>query len=195
MGDPKKQRKKYQTPMHPWQKERIEEEKVMKKEYGLKNKAEIWRIGSKVKHYAQQAKALIAETGEKAESDRNALVEKLVRLGLLHPGATLDDILTLKTSNLMERRLQTLVFRKGLARSVKQARQFITHNHITVAGKKVTVPSYIVKVDEEGSIQYAENSPLTDEEHPERAVQEKAKSEQPAAPKKKKVQRKGKDQK
>ena len=41
MGSPKKQRKKYSKPSHPWQKARIEEEKALKKEYSFKNKKEL----------------------------------------------------------------------------------------------------------------------------------------------------------
>ena len=44
MGDPRKTRKKYDTPQHPWQKERMDQESVFLKEYGLKNKKEIWKM-------------------------------------------------------------------------------------------------------------------------------------------------------
>lgn len=192
MGDPRKHRRKYSKPRHPWEKERIEAEIELKKEYGLKNKKEIWRLESKLKHFASQAKSLIAAHGEKAENDKKALVQKLIKLGLLNPDATLDDILTLKMSDLLERRLQTQLLRRGMAKSVKQARQFIVHGHITVSGKKITVPSYLVSIDEESSIKFADNSPLKDENHPERFKPEpekdapkKTKEEKPKAEDKK----------
>ena len=40
MGDPRKLRKKYYPPSHPWQKIRIDEEKILMKDYGFKNKKE-----------------------------------------------------------------------------------------------------------------------------------------------------------
>ncbi len=46
---------------------------------------------------------------------------------------------------LLERRLDNVVFRLGIGASRTQARQLVNHAHITVNGKKVTVPSYIVK--------------------------------------------------
>lgn len=170
MGDPKKHRKKYSTPRHPWEKERIDAEIELKREYGLKNKKEIWKVESKLKHFAAQAKSLIAATGEKAEDDKKILVGKLIKMGVLKSDGTLDDILTLKMSDLLERRLQTVLVRKGLSKSVKQARQFIVHGHVTVADRKVTVPSYFVGIDEEGSIAFADNSSLKSEDHPERGV-------------------------
>ena len=50
MGDPKKQRKKYETPLHPWQGERILAEKKIMEEYGLKNKKEIWKMNSMLRN-------------------------------------------------------------------------------------------------------------------------------------------------
>jgi small subunit ribosomal protein S4 len=56
-----------------------------------------------------------------------------------------------------------------LSRSPKQARQFVTHGHIMVAGKKVTIPGYQVSRAEESQISYAAHSPMANEVHPERA--------------------------
>lgn len=168
MGDPKKVRKKYSTPIHPWQKLRIEDEKQLIEEYGLKNKKEIWKITSKVKGFSRQAKSLIARTTPQGEKERTQLIQRLNRLGLLSGEANLDDVLGLEVKDLMERRLQTMVYRKGLAKSPKQARQFIVHQHIMVDGKKITMPNYLVKMGEEHTISFAPNSQLTDPEHPER---------------------------
>jgi len=73
----------------------------------------------------------------------------------------------------MARRLQTVLFKKGMARSVKQARQFIVHEHVLIGDKKITSPAYLVKVSEEASISFAVSSPLISEDHPERASVEK----------------------
>jgi len=174
MGDIKKRRKKYSTPMHPWQKTRIDEEIVLKKEYGLTNKKEIWKVSSKLKVFKERAKYLVAKDTPQIDLETTQLLTKLKNLNLLQEGASLADILDLNIKDVMERRLQTLVFRKGLARSIKQARQFITHNHITVSGTKMTVPSYLVSIEEENQLAFSPSSSLNDEEHPERAVEKKA---------------------
>lgn len=152
MGDPIKHRKKYRTPIHPWQKARIEEERLLIKEYGLKNKKEIWKMVSIQKKFARQAKSLIASTTEQGQKEKQQLMQRLSSMNILPKNADLDDVLGLSTRDIMERRLQTLVYRKGFAKTVKQARQFIVHGHIQVGGKKVTSPSYMVRADEEDSI-------------------------------------------
>ena len=160
MGDPKKIRKQYSTPIHPWQKARIDEEKILIKEYGLSKKKEIWIQASKVRGFARQAKSLIANTTPQGEKERNQLISKLISLNILQPEADLDDVLELGTKNLMERRLQTLVFKRGLAKSIKQARQLIVHGHIMIGGSKITVPSYMVKKEEEGLISFVPTSTM-----------------------------------
>jgi len=77
----------------------------------------------------------------------------------------------------MDRRLQTQVFSKGFARSTKQARQFITHGHVMIGEKKITIPSYLVKQDEENLIRFDERSSLTSPDHPERTIVKKEKPE------------------
>lgn len=168
MGDPKRQVNKFQRPSHPWQRARIEEEKKLKGEYGLKNKSEIWKVVSKLKYFNQQAKRLIVAQGAQAELEKQNLLKRLQRLGLLKDDARLESILGLTTRDLMERRLQSLLCRKGIARTMKQARQMITHNHVCVGEKKVTSPSYLVKIEEEASLQFSTGSTFTSVDHPER---------------------------
>jgi len=170
MGDPKKQRKKYSTPGHPWQSARIEEEKQLMAEYGFKNKTEIWRHVSFMRDAAAQAKKLVTLTTEQAEKEKELLLARLKRYGLLSPEATLDAILSISLRDILERRLQTLVYKQNLANSVKQARQFITHEHILVGDKVVTSPSYLVPLKEETQISFRQSSSLGDPEHPERAA-------------------------
>lgn len=173
MGDPNKQRKKYSTPSHPWQKERIDEEKLLTREYGLKNKKEIWRMSSLLRNFFLQAKKLTAVKTEQSKKETIQLLNRLKSLGLLSEAATLTDILELTLKDIMERRLQSLVFRKGLAKSMKQARQFITHAHIIVNGRKITSPGALVLKEHEGSISFANSSSFIDEMHPERQQKEK----------------------
>lgn len=170
MGDPRKRRKQYKTPGHPWQKARIDEEKVLTREYGFANKKEIWKVNTLLLSFKARAKKLLSATGDSANKDREELMGRLARLGILEESATVDDILGLSFRDIADRRLQSLVMRKGLARTVKQARQFIVHRHILVGDKKLSSPSYLVLKSEEESIAFVENSNLANEEHPERAV-------------------------
>lgn len=184
MGSPRRLRAKYSGPGHPWQKTRIELEKALKKEYGLKNKKEIWIHDSKLKTFAKQAKRLVAATGAQAEKEEKQLLGRLASLGLVQADATTENVLSLTIKDILERRLQTLVCRKGLARSMKQARQYIAHGHITISGNVIKSPSYIVKTAEEGTLAFVERSALAKPEHPERAITEK-KEEKPETEKKK----------
>ena len=94
------------------------------------------------------------------------LLSRLQRLGILSKKAVLDEVLDLSMQDILERRLQTLVFRKNLAKSIYQARQLITHGHITIEGKRVSAPSYLVLRDEEPKMNYAPTSLLSDPNHP-----------------------------
>lgn len=173
MGDPKRTRKKYSSPMHPWQKDRMEVEQKLLKEYGMKNKRELWKMNSVLRNFHTRAKELAAATGEQANKEKEQLFIKLQRYGLIGETPTLDDALGITLRDILERRLQTQVFRKQLARSMQQARQFIIHQHIVVGEKKMTVPSYLVSTAEESKIFFTEASTLSNPEHPERQVVQK----------------------
>ncbi|MBW3002083.1 30S ribosomal protein S4 [Candidatus Woesearchaeota archaeon] len=173
MGAPRKLRRKFSGPGHPWQKARIDEEKALKKEYGLKNKSEIWKHNSKLKNFAKQAKRLVALQGEQAEKEKKQLLERLQKLGLISAGADTEAVLSLTIKDILERRLQTIVYRKGLANSMRQARQYISHAHILVGGKQIKAPGYIVKTEEEPTITFVEASALSNPEHPERQIEKK----------------------
>lgn len=170
MGDPRKIKSKYNRPAKPWQKERIEEERILVREYGLKNKQEIYRAQSKLKTFANLAKTLIAARGTQAEKEKQQLLSRLAKLGLVKTGAQLDDVLGIQLRNILDRRLQTMVARKNLARSVNQARQFVVHEHISVGSRVISAPSYHVQVSEEGSLAIIPTSPYANTAHPERAL-------------------------
>ncbi len=176
MGDPKSSRKKYEKPSHPWQEERINEENDYIRHYALKNKKEFWKARSILKKIRGQARNLQARLryGEKqANEEMDALLEKLRDKGYLKgQDHTLNDVLNLSVENILNRRLQTIVYHKGLSHSPEQARQLIVHGHIAVNGRRVTVPSYTVDKEEESTIDFYENSPLSDELHPERPEEE-----------------------
>jgi small subunit ribosomal protein S4 len=170
MGDPKFNRKTYETPRHPWEGERIREERELMRRYGLKNKREVWKAKSILGKYRAQARVLQARLryGHKqSEIELKQMMDRLVRYGILDESNTnLDAVLSLTVEDILKRRLQTIVYLKGLARTPKQARQFIVHGHIAIGERRVTVPSYLVKVEEEPLIRYCEYSPLANEAHP-----------------------------
>jgi small subunit ribosomal protein S4 len=173
MGDPRKNRKKYTTPRHPWQKVRIDEERELLNDYGLKNKKDLWKSSSKLGQLKKQAKSLIGKRDVQAETEKKLFLEKLEKLKLLKDGSTVANVLDLSVKDILERRLQTILLRKGYAKTMKQARQFITHGHVIVENKKINAPSYLVSSLEETTIIFDERSALADPEHPERKVEEK----------------------
>jgi small subunit ribosomal protein S4 len=184
MGDPKFSRRSYDTPSHPWQGERIKAEVVLVNQFGLKNKTEVWKAQSILRNFRKQARELQAllRTGDaQAKRESDALLRKCGRMGVLPmEGSTLNDVLVLSEEDILGRRLQTIVFEKGMASTVKQARQMIVHGHVFMNGHRVTVPGYIVLRDEEPSIEYAPASPFTDEMHPMRISAEQAAANQAA---------------
>lgn len=169
MGDPKRIRKKYDAPSHPWIKSRIDDEKRLAKEFGTRSKKEIWKAETLLKRFKSQAKKLIALTGEQVELETQHLYRRVKELGLVKTDVTFDAILGLKTDAVLDRRLQTVLFKKGLARTLGQARQFIVHGHVFVDGKKITSPSFIVSVKQESTVEFAVSSALYNNDHPERA--------------------------
>ncbi len=166
MGDPKKQRKKYETPRNPWSKEQIEAETNLVGEYGLRNKRELWRYRTMLSKIRGIARSLLGKSEEERLQIEQNFLKKLSRLGILQERATIDDTLDLDIRDLLERRLQTVVYRSGLAKTAQQARQLITHGHVEVSGRTVSVPGYLVKRTDEANIKYAPNSVLIDESHP-----------------------------
>jgi small subunit ribosomal protein S4 len=174
MGYPGKNHKQYQTPKRPFEKTRIEEETRLVIEYGLRNKREVWKAQAYLRRYRKAARDLLSLMSAGAEvqvfeSKKAILIDHIQRMGLLGPDADIDDVLSLKVPAQLERRLQTLVYRQGLARSPKQARQLITHGHIAINGKRVSIPGYRVKRTEETQLSYYGKSPLTLSDHAERA--------------------------
>jgi small subunit ribosomal protein S4 len=112
------------------------------------------------------ARSLIGKTPEERGKMEEELLTSLKKLGVLNETAVLDDVLDLTIEDILERRLQTIVFRKGLTKTIHQARQLATHGHITIGKQRVTVPSYLVTRDEENQVTYSSQSPLANPSHP-----------------------------
>ncbi|MCY3411444.1 MAG: 30S ribosomal protein S4 [Candidatus Heimdallarchaeota archaeon] len=166
MGDPRKGRKQWHSPGHPYQKPRLETELVTVGRYGLRNKRELWKARTQLGKYRAQARALLALEAEERAEREQILLGKLTRLGIVTEGTPSDEILALEVEVILKRRLQTLVLEKGFAGTIHQARQLIAHRHIAINGRILTSPGYMVPVNEEDSISYSENSPFIAEDHP-----------------------------
>ena len=169
MGQVSKQTKKYSKPSHPWQKERIILEKQIKRDFGLKNKKELWKFKSLVKKDRDQAKNIVANRlSSQSQKEGEQLLNKLKKYSMIKKDAKIEDVLDLEIKDLLDKRLQTIVYKKGLARSIKQSRQFIIHGHIFIDNKKVSVPSFLVPEHLENKISFKPTSSLSKADHPER---------------------------
>ena len=182
MGDPKFPSKHYNTPSHPWQKVRIEEERTLIHQYGLKNKKEIWKANTKIRSMRRQARKLTATSGdEQAQKEKNLLLSKLNRLGMLDQESGLEDVLRMTPENILDRRLQTQVYLQGLASTAKQARQLIIHGHISVEGAVTRVPGMLVTKLQEKNITYSPSSALNSDLHPVRPGAQKTYDDEPSS--------------
>lgn len=185
MSSQKFPRKKYETPLHPWKESRIKSERELIKKYGLKNHKEVWKAKTYLGKHREQARELLAKIGTaspqvKKESDQ--LLLHLTRMGIVSMGASLDDVLALETESVLSRRLQTLVYLKGYSSTPYQARQLISHGHVAVGSRKVTIPSYMVAKEEESQIRYTMQSPLNEMSHPARPKGEMYKTTEMVVP-------------
>jgi len=179
MGDPKFARSKTQTPTHPWKQARIDEEHALKEKYGLKKVGgmkEIWREKSSLRRHRNQAMKLIGrvDTSEgHFARGKTDLVNSLCRQGLLVEGANIDDVLQINVEHMLSRRLQSVVYYRGLAPSMRAARNMIVHGHISIGEQKMTVPGYHIRKHEEENLNYSSNSVYNDPNHPFRLEMEK----------------------
>ncbi len=182
MGDPKRPGNKYEHPKRLWETERIKVESGLKREYGLKTMRELWVMNQQLKVARREARRLLSVGEDERARDLPKLMNKLDRLGILGKDSKLEHVLSLGVRDVLERRLQSRVYKKGLAKSMKQARQLITHGFISVKGRKLDSPSYLVPVSEDDSIDYYKKIDLEMPE-PEEPEEKKAASgeEKPVA--------------
>jgi small subunit ribosomal protein S4 len=185
MGDPKFLRRTYDTPKHPWEAGRMEEERKLLQKYGLKNKRELWKAQSILRGFRRQARELAARlrAGEvQARRETDGLLGRLTRLGVMPVGSpTIDDVLALGVEQLLQRRFEWIVFQKGLAPTPIGARQLIVHGHFSIGDHRVTRPGYLVPAAEEPQIAYSAKSGLNDEGHPIRVAIRERQNARPAA--------------
>jgi small subunit ribosomal protein S4 len=170
VGDPKRQRKSYATPRHPWRSDQLEVELRLLGEYGLRNKRELWRYKTMLSEVRGIARSLLGRSEAERARVQQEYLTKLSRIGVLSESASIDEVLDLDIRDLLERRLQTMVFKRGLAKTLFQARQLVSHGHISIAGKIVSIPGYMVSREEEQKIKYFAQSPIAKADHPMRKV-------------------------
>ena len=160
MGDPRKLRKKYNTPKVKFERQRIKEEFKLVGEYGLRNKTELWKHRAQVSHYRSLTRSFRKLSKEMFEQKFGEIRKVLTRMGLIKADSTPDEVLNLTTENILGRRLQTIVFKKGFAKTIYQARQLVVHSHIAIKDRIVDTPSHLCTVEDEQNINYAINSPF-----------------------------------
>ena len=166
MGDPKKQRKKFVTPRYRWRKDLLDTDLRTLGEFGLRNKREIWRHRTALSQFREKARSLLSKPPEDRKTSEGELLGRLGNLAIVPENATLDNVLDLTLENILGRRLQTQVFKLGLAISLNQSRQLINHGHISIGRKVVTSPSYLVSKEDEKAVAYSSLSRLRAPEHP-----------------------------
>lgn len=152
MGDPRKARKTYSRPRSPWRADQLAQELYLLGTFGLRNKRELWKAQTHLSSVRKQARTLLAATQQVRLREEKKLLTSLQRQGLVAEGAALDDILNLTVEDVLGRRLQTLVFKKGMAISPLHARQLVVHGHAVIGDRSITVPGYMVQLKEEGGI-------------------------------------------
>lgn len=174
----KKLQKQYETPNEGWSEERIQREDELIEEFGLKNKKEVYKAQSELRALRREARKLVAEEDE---TQRKALINKANSLGFVQDDAGLEDILTLNVTDILQRRLQSAVNRRGYADTAKEARQIVTHGHVYIDGERVNIPGYLLTKEEEKTIEVRMPEPEPEtEEVEEDSDEEEAESEDEA---------------
>jgi len=159
LGDPKKARKQYSRPRSPWRADQLAQELYLLGTYGLRNKRELWKAETQLSSVRKQARTLLAATRVVREREEKKLLDSLKKRGLIKEEATLDDILSLTVEDMLARRLQSMIFKKGMALSALHARQLIVHGHVAVGNRIITVPSYEVGGTDERMIMLIGGAP------------------------------------
>ena len=152
MGDPKTPRRVWKKPKRPLNYDLMMDELKILGTFGLKTKRELWKTQTELSRVRLQARSLLALRQEERERKEPILIQSLSKIGLVDQNSTLDDVLNLQVNDLLSRRLQTITQKKLFFKTPYQARQAIVHGHIMIGDSVVTIPSYVVKTEEETKI-------------------------------------------
>ena len=152
MGDPRKSKKNYNRSRSIWTSDQISSELYVVGSYGLRNKRELWKAQTEIARIRNQARALLSLSIDVRHEKETQLLNYLSRLGLVSSSASLDDVLNLKIEDILERRLQTIIMKKSNLKSPYQARQLVVHGHVSLGNRKINLPGYLVKKEEETQI-------------------------------------------
>ncbi|MBU0953093.1 MAG: 30S ribosomal protein S4 [Nanoarchaeota archaeon] len=153
-------KRQYKRPRRPWNTTQITEERKLLNTYGLRRKRELWRAREILRQFRKRARTATAREDKEAEQ---VLLKRLQRIGMLsdEKECTIDHVLALSIENILDRRLQTIILKRGMATTMKQARQFITHGHVAIDGRRVLYPSFLVRLDAEDKIDWTTGKPPT----------------------------------
>ena len=160
MGDPKNPRRVWRKPKRPFNYELKMEELKTLGTFGLKTKRELWKAHTELSRVRKQARSLLALRQEVRMEREPVLMNSLTKIGLVAENSTLDDVLNLQVTDLLSRRLQTIILKKFAFQTPYQARQAIVHGHIIIGDRRINIPSYVVSVEEEKKISIAPESSL-----------------------------------
>jgi len=152
MGDPKTPRRVWKKPKRPLNYDLMMDELKILGTFGLKTKRELWKTQTELSRVRLQARSLLALRQEDRKRKEPILIQSLSKIGLVDQNSTLDDVLNLQVTDLLSRRLQTIAQKKLYFKTPYQARQAIVHGHVMIGDSVVTIPSYIVKTEEEAKI-------------------------------------------
>jgi len=160
MGDPKYPRRAWRKPKRPLNYDLKMEELKTLGTFGLRTKRELWKAHTKLSSVRKQARSLLALEQDIREEKEPILMKSLAKIGLVSSDATLDDVLNLQVTDLLTRRLQTLVFKKFGFKTPYQARQAVVHRHIMIGDRVIDIPSYTVTTLEEENIRFTPESKI-----------------------------------
>jgi small subunit ribosomal protein S4 len=161
---PKRLKKIYSRPKKIYDKATIISENALIKKYGLKSRREVWKADFAIKKIRSIAKSLITADEVKKEEFVKRQIEKGLNV------KTIADVLALNKEDYLKRRLQSIVLAKNFCSTPKQARQLITHKHVSLNGNFIDSPSHLTTLAEESSI----NSDLNLGKKKEMTAEEKA---------------------
>ncbi len=153
MGDPRRPRRTFSKPRSPWRSDQLAQELYLLGSFGLRNKRELWKAYTALSSIRKQARHLLAASEVVRNREEKKLLDSLQTRGLVPAGVTLDDVLSLSIEDMLGRRLQTIIYKRGSAVSPLQARQLIVHRHVKIGDRTVNIPGYLVTADEEKHIQ------------------------------------------